>query len=161
MTNCAHWVAGQLLSGIIFGRLKEGFVHRNLRGIDFSVAVVDGPAIAYNRGTESRLKSIHWPCIQCQSVFYRSLRHNYYCQQRQVGQGQWAFYFFRCLWICVKAWSVELFSKNLSLWEGGGKEKAATITTPINHVLNTFLAHHFWICIIFILEFAINWAWGY
>ena len=120
MTNCVHWVGGQLLSGIIFGRLKEGFVHWHLRGIDFSLAVVDGAAIAYNRGTESRLKSIHWPCIRCQSVFYRSLRHNYYCQQRQVGQGQWAFYFFRCLWICVKAWSVELFSKNLSLWEGGG-----------------------------------------
>ena len=61
MTNCAHWVAGQLLSGIIFGRLKEGFVHRNLRGIDYSVAVVDGPAIAYNHGAGFGGKSIDWP----------------------------------------------------------------------------------------------------
>ena len=44
-----------------------------------------------------RDKSIQWPHIQLQRVFYGYWRHNYYCQQRQAGRpGQWAVYFFRC-----------------------------------------------------------------
>ena len=39
-------------------------LHRYLRKIDCSLAVVGGPATAYSHG-----KSMHWPSIKCQSVF--------------------------------------------------------------------------------------------
>ena len=49
------------------------------------------PATAYNHDTESWGKSIHWPCIQQQSVFYGSWQHNYYCYQRQAGRAnEWS-----------------------------------------------------------------------
>ena len=60
-----------------------GRYHRHLIEIDCSMAVLGGPATAYS--AESGGKPIHWPCIQRQSVFYGSGRHNYLCQQRQEG----------------------------------------------------------------------------
>ena len=42
--------------------------HRHLREIDCSLALGPGPATAYIHSTESWGKSVHWPCIQCQSV---------------------------------------------------------------------------------------------
>ena len=64
---------------------RQRFAHRHLREIDCSLAIVGGPATAYSHGAEFGGKSIHWPHIECQSVFYASWRHNYYCQQRQAG----------------------------------------------------------------------------
>ena len=58
-------------------------IHRHLREIDWALAVVGGLAAASSNGAACRDKSIHLPRIQCQSMFYGSWQHNYYCQHRQ------------------------------------------------------------------------------
>ena len=61
-------------------------IHRHPRGIDCSLNIVGRPTTSYSHGAACRGKSIHWPRIQHQSVFYGSWQHNYYCQQRQAGR---------------------------------------------------------------------------
>ena len=63
-----------------------GFKHRHIREIDCSLAVGGRQAAAYSHGPESEGKSIHWPLIQHESVFYGSWLHNYYCQQKEADQ---------------------------------------------------------------------------
>ena len=68
--------------------------NRHLREIDCSLAIVGGLATAYSQGVETRGKSIYWPHIQCQSVFYGSWQQNFYCLERQAGWPMSVVYFF-------------------------------------------------------------------
>ena len=68
---------------VLLSMMAEGVIHRHIREIDISLAIVGGPAAAFvdtssyvtshhktSDGTESVVKSIHWPRIQGQSLFY-------------------------------------------------------------------------------------------
>ena len=67
--------------------LDRCFVHRLLREIDRSSAMIGGPAAAWAcNGTESRGKSIHWPQHSAPNLVLCSQWHNYWCQQRQAGR---------------------------------------------------------------------------
>jgi len=50
------------------------------------LAAIGGLDSAYSHGAECGGKSIQWPCIQRQSMFYGGWQRNYYCQQKLAGQ---------------------------------------------------------------------------
>ena len=64
---------------LVLEKYFEVIIHRHLREIDCSSAVVGGPAA----GAESRGKSIHWTSMWHQKVLHSSCcgwQHNYYSQ---------------------------------------------------------------------------------
>ena len=72
-------------------------IHRHLREIDCSSAIVGGPAA----GAVSGGKSIHWTRMWRQKVLHSGCcgwRHNYYDQQRQAGRANEQSTSLRCLW---------------------------------------------------------------
>ena len=75
-------------------------MHRHLREIDCSLAIVGRQAA----GAESGGKSIHWTLMWRQKVLHSGCcgwQHNYYSQQRQAGQANEQSTSLRCLCLHV------------------------------------------------------------
>ena len=74
-------LGSSILGSSILSQLAR---HKHLKETDRSSVIVGWPAgRGLGNGAESGSKSIHWPQIQCQSLFYGGWQHNYQCQQRQ------------------------------------------------------------------------------